>query len=156
MLLGVLGGQMFIVAINKYDLAIDQLSFYFTMYNFAIVGSIAVFYQKGIPTYINQGYLIATSVIVSCKCECCAKLNQCCIATDTFVFFPISNNAGNSVSLLLPDLCLFHSTSHQAHAIVVIPSAIREFVIYLMHKYQPNFNYQMEGACFGVLSASLL
>ncbi|KAL9183467.1 hypothetical protein ACHAXT_004323 [Thalassiosira profunda] len=65
MLLGVLGGQMFIVAINKYDLAIDQLSFYFTMYNFAIVGSIAVFYQKGIPTYINQGYLIATSVIVA-------------------------------------------------------------------------------------------
>mmetsp|Transcript_26013 Transcript_26013/g.47172 ORF Transcript_26013/g.47172 Transcript_26013/m.47172 type:complete len:668 (-) Transcript_26013:2297-4300(-) len=65
MLLGFLGGQMFYVAINKYRLAIDQISFYLTMYNFAIVGVIAVFYQKGIPTYINQTYLVLTSVIVA-------------------------------------------------------------------------------------------
>ena len=65
MLLGFLGGQMFNVAIDKYALPIDQISFYFTMYNFAIVGVLAVFYQKGIPTCINQGYLVATSVIVA-------------------------------------------------------------------------------------------
>ena len=64
-LLGFLGGQMFYVAIDKYQLAIDKISFYFTMYNFAIVGTLAVFYQKGIPTYINQAYLVATSVIVA-------------------------------------------------------------------------------------------
>lgn len=64
MLLGFLGGQMFIVAINKYKLTIDQISFYVTMYNFAIVGCVAIFYQKGIPTYVNQAYLVATSVIV--------------------------------------------------------------------------------------------
>ena len=56
---------MFTVAINKYQLAIDQISFYIVMYNFAIVGVVAVFYQKGIPTFINQSYLVATSVIVA-------------------------------------------------------------------------------------------
>ena len=29
------------------------------------VGTIAIFYQKGIPKYINQGYLVATSVVVA-------------------------------------------------------------------------------------------
>lgn len=65
MLLGFLGGQMFYVAINKYRLEIDQISFYVTMYNFAVVGVIAVFYGKGVPTYISQAYLVATSVIVA-------------------------------------------------------------------------------------------
>ena len=51
---------MFTVAINKYQLAIDKISFYITMYNFAIVGVAAVFYQKGIPSFINQSYLVAT------------------------------------------------------------------------------------------------
>ena len=35
-ILGFLGGQMFSVAIHKYELMIDQISFYFTMYNFAV------------------------------------------------------------------------------------------------------------------------
>ena len=29
------------------------------------MGTIAIFYQKGIPKYINQGYLVATSVVVA-------------------------------------------------------------------------------------------
>ena len=37
----------------------------FNRYNFAIVGTIAIFYQKGIPQYINQTYLVLTSVIVA-------------------------------------------------------------------------------------------
>lgn len=56
---------MFVVAINKYSLAIDKISFYVTMYNFSIVGIVAIFYQRGIPTCINQNYLVATSVIVA-------------------------------------------------------------------------------------------
>mmetsp|Transcript_14865 Transcript_14865/g.21106 ORF Transcript_14865/g.21106 Transcript_14865/m.21106 type:complete len:660 (+) Transcript_14865:85-2064(+) len=64
-LLGFLGGQMFHVAIYKYQLMIDQLSFYVTMYNFAVVGTVAIFYQKGIPQVINQSYLVFTSVIVA-------------------------------------------------------------------------------------------
>jgi presenilin 1 len=35
------------------------------MYNFAIVGIVAIFYQRGVPTYITQGYLIASSIIVT-------------------------------------------------------------------------------------------
>ena len=35
------------------------------MYNFAIVGVLAVFYQKGLPIFITQAYLVATSVIVA-------------------------------------------------------------------------------------------
>ena len=36
LILGFLGGQMFNVAIHKYELMIDWISFYFTMYNFAV------------------------------------------------------------------------------------------------------------------------
>lgn len=56
---------MFRVAIYKYHLGIDQLSYYVTMYNFAVVGTIAIFYQKGIPQVVNQTYLVLTSVIVA-------------------------------------------------------------------------------------------
>ena len=64
-LLGLLGSQMFMVAIQKYRIPLDWITFVFVMYNFAITGLIAVFYQKGVPTYINQGYLVLTSVIVA-------------------------------------------------------------------------------------------
>jgi presenilin 1 len=64
-LLMFLGGNMFTVAINKYQLSIDKISYWFTMWNFAIVGTLAIFYQKGMPTVVNQGYLIANSTIVA-------------------------------------------------------------------------------------------
>ena len=64
-LLMFLGGNMFTVAINKYHISIDKISYWFTMYNFAIVGTLAIFYQKGVPLLVNQGYLIANSTIVA-------------------------------------------------------------------------------------------
>eukprot|EP00984_Skeletonema_dohrnii_P015504 scaffold6720_cov136-Skeletonema_dohrnii-CCMP3373.AAC.1 len=64
-LLGFLGGQMWNVAIYKYQWMVDWLSYYVTMYNFAVVGTVAIFYQKGIPQVINQAYLVFTSVIVA-------------------------------------------------------------------------------------------
>ena len=64
-LLGFLGGQMWNVAIYKYQWMVDQLSYYVTMYNFAVVGTVAIFYQRGIPQVINQAYLVFTSVIVA-------------------------------------------------------------------------------------------
>ena len=64
-LLMFLGGNMFTVAINKYHLSIDKISYWFTMYNFACVGTLAIFYQKGISTIVSQGYLIANSTIVA-------------------------------------------------------------------------------------------
>eukprot|EP00548_Thalassiothrix_antarctica_P002805 CAMPEP_0194134546 /NCGR_PEP_ID=MMETSP0152-20130528/4618_1 /TAXON_ID=1049557 /ORGANISM="Thalassiothrix antarctica, Strain L6-D1" /LENGTH=510 /DNA_ID=CAMNT_0038830335 /DNA_START=118 /DNA_END=1650 /DNA_ORIENTATION=- len=65
MLLGFLGGVILYVAIDKYELNIDAFSFYFFLYNFAIVGVTAIFWQKGIPRYISQGYLVMTSVILA-------------------------------------------------------------------------------------------
>ncbi|KAI2503655.1 hypothetical protein MHU86_10779 [Fragilaria crotonensis] len=64
-LLGVLGGSMFEVAIDIYQIPIDVLSFYFAMYNFAVVGIISIFWTKGVPAYVTQGYLVATSVILA-------------------------------------------------------------------------------------------
>jgi presenilin 1 len=64
-LLGVLGGAMFNVMIEKYQIPIDWLTFIFGLYNFAFVGVAAIFYSLGIPPYITQGYLICSSVIVA-------------------------------------------------------------------------------------------
>lgn len=64
-LLGVLGGSMFEVAIEIYQIPIDVLSFYIAMYNFAVVGIISIFWTKGVPPYVTQGYLVATSVILA-------------------------------------------------------------------------------------------
>jgi len=64
-LLGMLGGVMFQTFIQSYGVVIDYLTFYFLVVNFAAVGTIAIFYAKGIPTYVTQMYLILTSVILS-------------------------------------------------------------------------------------------
>jgi len=64
-LLGVLGGELFSIAIAKYRIPIDWFTFVFGLYNFAVVGVTAIFYQAGIPSYITQGYLICSSVIIS-------------------------------------------------------------------------------------------
>mmetsp|Transcript_26841 Transcript_26841/g.38362 ORF Transcript_26841/g.38362 Transcript_26841/m.38362 type:complete len:627 (+) Transcript_26841:57-1937(+) len=64
-LFGVLGGAMFNVMIEKYQIPIDWFTFVFALYNFAFVGVAAIFYSLGIPSYITQGYLICSSVIVA-------------------------------------------------------------------------------------------
>jgi presenilin 1 len=64
-LLGFLGGHMWWVAIQIYNLPVDKLSYYLGLWNFAAVGVMAVFYGKGVPKTVTQGYLIATSVILA-------------------------------------------------------------------------------------------
>ncbi|KAG9412762.1 Presenilin-2 [Aphanomyces cochlioides] len=44
---------------------IDVISMAFVMYNFAIVGTLSIFYQKGTSADIGRGYLIVTSVIMA-------------------------------------------------------------------------------------------
>jgi len=65
MLLGVMGGTMMKVAIEKYRIPISNITFYFASYNFAIVGTISIFSQLGVPMYVTQAYLVATSVILA-------------------------------------------------------------------------------------------
>jgi presenilin 1 len=65
LLLGFLSSVMFNTAVQAYGLTIDAISFYWTIFNFAAVGTMAIFWQKGIPAYISQFYSIMTSVIVA-------------------------------------------------------------------------------------------
>lgn len=64
-LLGMLGGLIWFTALLRWDIAMDAITFYSVLYNFAIVGVIAIFYQKGIPMFATQSYLVCTSVILA-------------------------------------------------------------------------------------------
>ncbi|CAJ1958238.1 unnamed protein product [Cylindrotheca closterium] len=65
MLLGYFTTNIILIAIQKYDIPVDWPSLIFIMYNFAIVGTLSIFYGKGIPTFVTQGYLICTSVVLA-------------------------------------------------------------------------------------------
>ncbi|KAG7342280.1 presenilin [Nitzschia inconspicua] len=65
LLLGYFTSNMFIVAIEIYGWKVDKLSFAFVMYNYAAVGTLAIFYQRGVPRWITQGYLITSSVCLA-------------------------------------------------------------------------------------------
>jgi len=43
----------------------DKLTFAFLMYNYTIVGTVAIFLPRGIPQWVTQGYLIASSVCLA-------------------------------------------------------------------------------------------
>ena len=64
-LLGLLGGLIWFTALLRWDIAMDAITFYSVLYNFSIVGVIAIFYQKGIPMTATQAYLVCTSVILA-------------------------------------------------------------------------------------------
>jgi presenilin 1 len=63
-LLGVVGAKLVVLALAA-SVIMDQFAFALIMYNFAAVGVLAIFYQKGIPPAVERGYLVATSVIVA-------------------------------------------------------------------------------------------
>jgi hypothetical protein len=65
LLLGYITSNMFIVAINIYGWRVDKLSFALVMYNYAVVGTLAIFYQRGIPRWVTQGSLITSSVCLA-------------------------------------------------------------------------------------------
>jgi presenilin 1 len=64
-LLGVLGGNLLQVFIQIYNIPVDKFTFGFFIVNFCLVGVLSVFWGQGIPKYITQAYLIATSVILA-------------------------------------------------------------------------------------------
>ncbi|RLN06026.1 hypothetical protein BBJ28_00004482 [Nothophytophthora sp. Chile5] len=65
MLLGMLGGNMLAIVIAQLQVPVDVFSLLFAMFNFSVVGVIAIFYQKGMPMWLTQAYLVATSVIMA-------------------------------------------------------------------------------------------
>ncbi|KAG6962410.1 hypothetical protein JG688_00008616 [Phytophthora aleatoria] len=65
-LLGLMGSKLVVIVLcGNLHWVVDRISLTIVMYNFAMVGVLSIFYQKGIPGILERGYLIATSVIVA-------------------------------------------------------------------------------------------
>mmetsp|Transcript_18366 Transcript_18366/g.42370 ORF Transcript_18366/g.42370 Transcript_18366/m.42370 type:complete len:563 (+) Transcript_18366:161-1849(+) len=64
-LLAFLGANIWYNAINIYSLPVDKFTFVMFLWNFAFVGVLAIFYGKGVPSWLTQGYLVCTSVILA-------------------------------------------------------------------------------------------
>jgi len=64
-LLGYTGGFVVYTALKVYSIILDWPTLFFLMYNFAAAGVVAVFWQKGIPRIVTQGYLVCVSVIMA-------------------------------------------------------------------------------------------
>ena len=65
MLLGYFTSSMALVAIKKYDFQVDKVSFIYIVWNYTIVGVLAIFFNRGIPKFITQGYLVISSVVLA-------------------------------------------------------------------------------------------
>lgn len=65
MLLGYFTATMADVAIQKYNIRFDKLSFVYLIWNYAVVGVISIFFNRGIPKFVTQGYLVTSSVVVA-------------------------------------------------------------------------------------------
>lgn len=65
LLLALMGGLVWYTALERWQLPCDSITFFSVLYNFAIVGILSIFYQKGIPTVVTQAYLVCTSVILA-------------------------------------------------------------------------------------------
>lgn len=64
MVLGFMGGQIAIMLIGKLSLPIDLITFMVVLFNFAIVGVLAVFLSK-MPILVTQAYLVVIGVLVA-------------------------------------------------------------------------------------------
>jgi presenilin 1 len=63
MLLGFTGGFLWSMYISAYDLQVDEISYYLLLWNLAVVGVIAVFWQA--PKVVKGGYLVLVSTIMA-------------------------------------------------------------------------------------------
>lgn len=65
-ILSFVGGQLVDEIVNdQFGWAVDWPSFLFVMANFGVVGVISIFYQKGSPKFVQNGYLVLVSVILA-------------------------------------------------------------------------------------------
>lgn len=65
MLLGYTGGFMVYTSLTVYGVPMSFPTMIILLWNFAIVGVVSIFYQKGIPRSLTQWYLIAVSCIMA-------------------------------------------------------------------------------------------
>ncbi|KAH9258944.1 hypothetical protein BASA82_000300 [Batrachochytrium salamandrivorans] len=65
MLLAVSTGLVVQTLLQVYQLPLDAVSYSLLFYNFAVVGVLAIFYQRGLPSQLTGGYLICISVTMA-------------------------------------------------------------------------------------------
>ena len=65
MVLGMLTFSMFFTAIKSGHATVSTWMFYLLLYNYTVVGMVAIFYQKGVPPFVGQGYKVACSVMMA-------------------------------------------------------------------------------------------
>jgi cell division protein FtsL len=63
MLLAAFGGYFFYLLLESFNLPFDAITFSFLLWNFAVVGILAIFWHG--PTKVNQGYLIIISGLLA-------------------------------------------------------------------------------------------
>uniref|UniRef100_K3WL66 Presenilin n=1 Tax=Globisporangium ultimum (strain ATCC 200006 / CBS 805.95 / DAOM BR144) TaxID=431595 RepID=K3WL66_GLOUD len=65
-ILSFVGGQLVDSIVNdQLGWPVDWITFLFVMINFGFVGVISIFYQKGTPKFVQNGYLVLVSVILA-------------------------------------------------------------------------------------------
>lgn len=65
-ILSFVGGQLVDEVVNDhFGWAVDWIAFLFVMLNFGVVGVVSIFYQKGTPKFVQNGYLVMVSVILA-------------------------------------------------------------------------------------------
>ena len=64
-LLGYFGNTFLSIFIDMNRIPIDVGTYYISLYNIAVLGIVAVFYQKGIPVAVSQTFLIIISCLVA-------------------------------------------------------------------------------------------
>lgn len=119
-LLGLMGGAVWQSALDVFQIPCDMFSFYGVLWNFAAVGVLAIFYKKGIPTVVTQGYLVCTSVIMAWQLSRFEEWTGWCLL----------------VVLALYDLCA-----------VLSPCGPLKALVHLMQKYDdpmPGLLYEAE------------
>jgi len=63
MMLGLFGGYLLFLVLQSLSIEIDWITYTFIIWNFAAVGIVSVFWHA--PVKVNQGYMIAISVILA-------------------------------------------------------------------------------------------
>ena len=65
-LLFFVASEFFRVAVEAYGLdGVDKITYWFSLYNFAMVGTLSIFVPQGVPVWLTQAYLILASVLVA-------------------------------------------------------------------------------------------
>ncbi|KAK9684490.1 hypothetical protein RND81_10G213600 [Saponaria officinalis] len=64
MVLGFMGGQVVLLLISKLSLPVDIVTFMVVLFNFSVVGVLAVFMSK-MPILVTQAYLVVIGVLVA-------------------------------------------------------------------------------------------